>query len=208
VTLDVRALHTGDLHTVATLHDAAFPNSALSRLGTEAVRRYYLWLLEGPHQATNLGAFDNGVLVGFMFGGLFNGALTGFLQRNRGYLARRVLTHPWLVATPLFRDRVALTLRLLMHRRSKTATPVAAPSGRNFGILAIAVRPGSQGTGVGKALMTRTEVIARADGFEQMQLSVARTNEQAIRFYEARGWSKVRDSANAWTGAMTRHLNA
>ncbi|CAN5273002.1 hypothetical protein BH11MYX1_BH11MYX1_45790 [soil metagenome] len=207
MTLEVRPLHASDLRAVATLHDAAFPSSALSRLGTEAVRRYYLWLFEGPHQATNLGAFEDGSLVGFVFGGLFNGAMTGFLQQNRGYLARRVVTHPWLISTPLFRDRIALALRLLVARRTGAPAAVPAPR-RGFGILAIAVRPEAQGTGVGKALMLRAEQVARTTGFDRMQLTVAKTNEQAIRFYEARGWTKVRDPAGAWTGAMTRELSA
>lgn len=34
---------------VAGVHVAAFPSSALTRLGSEAVRRYYLWQIEGPH---------------------------------------------------------------------------------------------------------------------------------------------------------------
>lgn len=76
-----KSLTTSDLPHIVRVHRAAFPDSALTKLGSEAVRRYYLWLLIGPHDAVNVGAFDlENVLVGFCFGGKFRGALSGFLQ--------------------------------------------------------------------------------------------------------------------------------
>jgi len=38
------------LADVAKVHCRAFADAALTRLGCEAVRRYYLWQLEGPHE--------------------------------------------------------------------------------------------------------------------------------------------------------------
>ena len=38
-------LDVKDLPAVASVHMAAFPKSALTMLGTEAVRRYYEWQL-------------------------------------------------------------------------------------------------------------------------------------------------------------------
>lgn len=202
MTLSIRELRHSDVPHVASLHDAAFPRSALTRLGTEAVRRYYQWLLEGPHQATTLAAIDKDELVGFVFGGVFNGAMTGFLQRNRGFLLARVLTHPWLLTTPLFRERIALAGRLLSRRRVSSV----APARRAFGILAIAVHPAAQRSGVGKLLMTRSEELARSRGFDRMQLTVAKANQQAVAFYLGRGWDKVRDGSGLWTGAMSKKL--
>ena len=199
----VRELVADDLAATARLHIDAFPGSALTKLGVEAVRRYYEWLLTGPHQTTALAGVIENELAGFVFGGTFNGAMTGFLRRNRRYLAARVLTHPWLVTTPLFRERIALAGRLLLRRpRRSSPEPARSPA---FGILAIAVGPKWQGCGVGKQLMIRAERIAIERGFERMQLTVASWNQQAIEFYLRGGWEKA-VGEGSWTGAMTKPL--
>ena len=196
----VRGLVPRDLVSVSRVHERAFPNSALGRLGPEALRRYYTWLLEGPHRATCIGAFDRDVLVGFLFGGTFNGAMSGFLRANRVYLAKRLATHPWLVFSPLVRDRIKLAIRVL---RPRIATPARPPSISAFGVLAIAVDPDAQGRGVGHALMARAETVARTEQFAEMELTVAAWNQQAIQFYLSSGWNKV---GSPWGGAMRKPL--
>ena len=209
--LIVRELRRDDLAEVARVHLAAFEGSALSRLGHEAVRRNYLWLLEGPHESYAIGAFATGRLVGFCFGGRFNGALTGFLHKNRVYLAARVLTHPWLAFGPLFRDRIVLGVKLLLARarrpRNAQPQPAQPASPPAFGILAIGVDPRAQGTGAGKALMLQSEERARQLAYAAMELCVAPTNDKAIRFYERLGWAKD-IAGGGWgrNGLMTKSL--
>lgn len=202
--LSVRELRRDDLADVADVHIAAFRDSSMTSLGHEALRRYYRWLLEGPHRSTALGAFDRDRLVGYSFGGVFNGALTGFLRANRVFLAWRVATHPWLIANPLFRDNIALALQLLRPRRVASPSNQAEP--RPYGILSIAVDPARHGKGVGQALMRRNEQIARTTGFDRMILTVAPTNTQAIRFYERDGWQKLMVDGTWSKGAMTKRL--
>ena len=201
----VRALGRHDLGRVAEIHVAAFRDSSMTSLGHEALRRYYRWLLEGPHRAHALGAFAGADLVGYSFGGVFDGALTGFLRTNRTFLAWRVLTHPWLVANPLFRDNIGLALRLLVKRRGP-ARPSAPAEPPPYGILSIAVDPASHGGGVGQALMQRNEALARESGFDRMVLTVAPTNAQAVRFYEKGGWQKLVVDGVWSKGAMTKRL--
>ena len=149
-------------------------------------------------------------MAGFCFGGIFRGAMSGFLQKNRTYLALRVLTHPWLAFNPLFRDRLVTGLKVLRRFSKPQSSPAQAvqaskPKKRSFGILSIAVNPNFQGQGVGKLLMLESEKIARADGFEEMNLSVSTENHQAIGFYEGLGWQKVaRDGS--WHGEMVKPL--
>ncbi len=82
----VRNLEVKDLPAVATVHKAAFPKSALTMLGTEAVRRYYEWQLLGPHESISLGAFLGPEVVGFCVGGIFRGAMISVAS---GMVARR-----------------------------------------------------------------------------------------------------------------------
>jgi ribosomal protein S18 acetylase RimI-like enzyme len=199
-----RYLETTDLDRVTEIHLAAFPSSALTRLGKRPAWKYYEWLMIGPHDAVALGGYVDETLAGYCFGGIFRGALSGFLRQNRGLLVRSVLTRPWMIANPLFRERLMLGVDLLRkrpHYRSKTPTRNLGPS---FGVLSIAVHPDYQGLGLGKALLTESEAIARQRGFPRMKLSVAYNNIHAIRFYEAQGWQKF--PAEDWQGAMFKDL--
>ena len=165
----VRDLTQADLDAIALVHGAAFPDSALAKLGHEAVRRYYEWQLVGPHEGVALGASIDGRLAGFCFGGVFRSSMGGFLRRNRGFLALRVLARPWLLAAPLFRDRLVAGVAALTRGRG-AAEPRQAV--RSFGILAIAVDPELQGRGVGRRLMHASERIACTRGFDVMHLTV------------------------------------
>ncbi len=204
----IRQLEKEDLPAVAAVHVAAFPASTLTTLGVEAVRRYYEWLLTGPHDVTALGAFVDPELVGFCVGGTFRGAMAGFLDRNRTFLAGRLALRPWLLMDPLFRDRLRAAWRRL-RRFKRSEQSVVAGNGTTttrapcFGILSIAVHPQRQGMGLGRRLMIDAEACARRRGFRLMDLTVDPRNAQGVRFYEGLQWRPV-ESASRWTGRMTK----
>jgi len=199
-------LKTSDLPAVSAVHIAAFPDSALTKLGSGAVERYYRWQLEGPHECSALGIWTGLGLVGFCFGGIFRGALQGFLKENRAYLAGRILCRPWLLTNSIFRERFNAGWRSL-RRRSKKGNRAPKPSIRSFGILSIAVHPDHAGTGFGKMLMAEAERQAVIRGFARMDLSVHPSNVVAVRFYERLGWQRV-GTAEKWSGHMIKALNA
>lgn len=208
VSATVRLLVQEDLGEVERIHEAAFPNSAITRLSGEAVHRYYDWQLNGPHDQHAIGAFVEGNLAGFCFGGTFRGALSGYLRENRFFLARRVLVRPWLLTDPLFRDRLTRGAQALKRFgwRKSTSEPNQAEAPRSsFGILAIAVDPSCQGAGVGQALMREAETETRRRGLNQMNLSVSTANVQAIRFYERGGWQRTPEG-ETWEGKMIKSL--
>jgi ribosomal protein S18 acetylase RimI-like enzyme len=211
----VRLLTLADLPAVAHIHRAAFPESALSRIGLGAIRRYYAWQMTGPHHSVAFGACAGGELAGFCFGGVYNGAVTGFLRQNRLYLLLVVALRPWLLTDPFFRERIIQAARILrirlipkwLRRKRKASWP-ARPSIQpeaSFGILSIAVHPAHRGSGIGSQLMAEAERIALASGFTRMDLTVHTSNAQAIRFYEKQGWEK--DLWNGeWRGVMVKTL--
>lgn len=199
----VGPLVVSDLDDVTTVHIAAFPKSALTRLGRGAVRGYYEWQLTGPHDATSLGARSGGDLVGFCIGGTFDRALFGFLRRDRALLVKSVLLRPWLLAARDLRSPLLHGLRSLRQRQAAPVAGLPAPAPeRSFGILAIAVAPHAQGEGVAAALMDEAGSVALRDGYDRMHLTVAPGNARAIRFYEKRGWVRVPEPDGGWAGAM------
>lgn len=204
----VRNLEAQDLPAVSAVHMAAFPDSALTMLGAEAVHRYYEWQLTSQSEATAIGGFADGQVVGFCFGGIFRGAMSGFLRQNRMFLIWRLASHPWLAGNPIVRERLkygAHILKRLMKPKeavvSLPKTSVAVP----FGILSIATHPHSQGLGVGKLLMKEIENVARQRDFREMFLTVHPDNHQAITFYESLGWEKMPNNG-AWEGGMKKYL--
>ncbi len=201
-------LQTEDLAAVAELHLRAFPDSELGRLGAEAVRRSYLWQFDGPHDLTALGAWKDGRLVGFLFGGVFRGSTMGFVKRERWFLLGRLLRHPSMVVRRASLGRIKLAARLLVRRSPAppaSELPSSVPA-RGFGVLAIAVEPGEQGSGVGRLLMASAEETACERGFTSMHLTVHPDNERAVRFYELDGWTRTSVGNGPWIGQMTKPL--
>jgi len=193
------------LQSVAEVHLTAFPSSALTRLGTEVVRRYYDWQLFGPHDHEFVGLFHREILQGYAVGGISRGATGGFIRRNLGLLSWKVATHPWLLRIGHFRGRLRAALRIVFVKRSCPKNAFLPASASSFGVLAIAVDPRAQGKGYGKLLMDRLESSARDRGFSRMHLTVAFDNAQAIAFYERLAWRKSATGAE-WDGRMEKGL--
>lgn len=203
----VAPLGHGDLPAVVQIHRRAFPDSALTVFGDEVVRRYYAWLLDGPHDAVLAGAWLDNALVGFCAAGVFRGSMNGFLRANRWFLARQMALRPTLLLSDLIRDRVRAAIRITLkfsrraQRKAADRTPPAPP---RFGVLSIATDPNVRGSGAGRALMLEAEHRARRLGFEAMHLTVHPDNARAVTFYEQLGWVRVPDANGVWTGTMRR----
>lgn len=210
VSISIRGLETIDLPAMTKIHQAAFPDAALTRLGAETVRLYYEWQMCGPHESVSIGAFSGTDMVGFCVGGVFKGAVSGFVKRNRKHLIMRVVAKPWLLFSGEFRDRMASGIKALLTRSTAPRKPSAAtppsvmPS--SFGILAICTHPQVQGGGAGKALMAAAERIASERGFSKMNLSVHPSNIKAAAFYDRLGWLRTPPGAE-WRGAMYKILD-
>lgn len=204
--VSVRPLAPADLPGIVAVHRRAFPDSAISKFGAEAVERYYRWLLDDAHDQVALGAFGPD-LLGFCFAGVFRGAMSGFLAQNRGYLFRRGLTRPWLFFNPLVRSRAKTALTILGRRLRPTQTDPHALARRwkLFGVLSIATSPDVWGRGLGTALLNAAEEVAREREFVQMTLTVHPSNSRAISFYERQGWVRS-EGAGPWQGGMHKTL--
>ena len=203
----IQPIGEADLFQVANIHRAAFTDSALTKLGHTAVCRYYEWQLTGPHELTALGAYLDRQMIGFCFGGVLQGALSGFLEKNKRFLIGRVLTQPWLLLNPIFRDRVQSGIKRL--RKSVKPAPLLIqprPSSTCFGILSLALDPRFQGLGVGKLLMTRAEEAAQRMKYSEMLLTVQPKNKKAVACYERLQWQKVARNGE-WSGEMRKALS-
>jgi len=186
VDIQLKQLKQDDCISAARIHLAAFPNSSLTKLGVEAVKRYYLQQMVPTNDCIAVGAYDNGQMIGYIFAGIFHGVLTGFVNNNRWFLVTRVLFHPWLVLNPMFREAIKLALSKFKQKKSShIKTNMKKP---DFVVLSIAVDPKVQQKGIGQLLMDYAEHEAIKRGFKRMVLTVNPLNKKAINFYEKNMW--------------------
>ncbi|HTL46804.1 MAG TPA: GNAT family N-acetyltransferase [Verrucomicrobiae bacterium] len=201
----MRELNAADLDEIVRVHGAAFPESILTLFGPEAVKRYYAWQLSGPHDIAFLGLFMDGRLAAFCLGGIFQGAMKGFVRKNRAWLAAKLFSSPSLWTQRRFwRKAAAIRGMFRFCPRGAKAAPAPVPCD-SFGISAIAVDPARRREGLGRKLMDASQEIALARGFLKMDLSVNPSNRGAISFYESLGWKKTGDGTD-WNGCMIKNL--
>lgn len=193
-----------NLPEITRIHLEAFPERALTSLGERCVFRYYQTLLENPRYSLAIGAFRQGKIIGYLFGGETGGLLPLFLKKNAGYLAFYLLTHPWLLAKPIIRRRVSLAALVLNRWRHKPQLSRMRRLYKTYSVLVIAVDPAAQQRGAGRCLMDSAEQDASDRGYTRMHLSVDLDNTCAIQFYEHLGW--VRDGETNWNGSMNKIL--
>jgi ribosomal protein S18 acetylase RimI-like enzyme len=205
----LRKIQPEDLLHVVAVHINSFPESALTRLGAQIVRRYYLWQLTGPHKKVwATGAYVGDDCAGFSFSGIYNGSTSGFIQQNKRFLVKEVLLRPWLLFNPLFMKRLGEGVKLIRcysKKRSPKITVAGQLQMTDYGILSIAVADKYQKSGIGQMLMLDAEKEARKYGYRQICLTVHPDNTKAVRFYEKQNWQKFYQS-DSWNGAMIKSL--
>ena len=205
----IRPITNSDLEAVVSIHCLSFPESALTKLGRSVVSAYYKWQLEGPHDSWKLCLTNNDSVVAFCIFGRFQGAVSGFVKRNRLLIISRCLLRPWFLLSGDFRKRVAVGLKAVFTRAydpsNKPTEKDADKAAPSLGVLAIAVAPSIMGRGGGKALMIEAERIAVKAGCGNMHLTVSPNNHRAIAFYESLGWKKAPGN-DAWQGLMKKEL--
>lgn len=213
----VRDVCKDDVNEIARVHCLSFPDRTLIQLGSEAVRRYYAFLLEEfPRAKVICAVAEGGAVAGFCFAGSFSGSFSNFIRLNFGFLIIKVLTRPWLVFSPLMWELAKPVLKvtkwMIHHRREEPSVSVISSEAlleidrEQWGILAIAVDPAFQRRGVGDLLMAAVEEDAIGRGVVKMDLSVHVENQPAVRFYEKLGWQKLLVSGQ-WNGKMIKWLN-
>lgn len=188
----VETLGGSDVVAMAVLHARVFPDSVLTRLGLDALSRYYLWQVEGPHQVDAFGVVVQGRLLGLVVGGRFRGSMIGFIKQDAPFLATQVARNPGLLVEERGRRAVRSGLRLLVRpwARTRVERPERVPD-RSFGLLLVAVDPEAQRSGLGRALLEEAERRAAASGLERLHLTLDPTNWGAMAFYTGLGWQRL-----------------
>lgn len=192
------------LDDVAAIHVTAFTDSAVTRFGPGAVRRYYRMHQQRGHLPTFLAVIEGDRMLGFVCGGRVGEPFRPFVMRHWPFLVWYVLTHPQIVFDRQVLARVPRLIGLIAgaFRRKEPADDTR--SADHFVLLSIATDPAAQRSGVGSVLIDAFETSAERAGVDEVQLWVTPTNTTALSFYLNRGWSKA--GGEPWDGEMRKTL--
>ena len=207
-TVFIRDLNATDLPAVAALHIQAFPDSLLTRLGRQAICKYYEWQSQPPNECHAIGGFEGEEMAGFCYSGSFRDSEVYFVTRHWYLAIPAVLKEPGLLRQI---DPIRRLLYLIKAIPKKILAKFARKNNSNrptkkYGILSIAVSPAFQHSGIGTLLVQAVYKDALTKGYTQIRLSVHPDNQKAVQFYQKEGWGKVLDTNGKWAGAMIKDI--
>lgn len=189
----VRAATADDIPAIAAVHAEAFPGFFLSLLGPGFLRAYYRAVLRFDGGRLYVAA-DAGRIVGFVAGFIDPARFYAAMKRNPWKfawpLAVGLVRRPWLVGRA-----VARVAAVVVHGR---AAGDRAEAGSRAELSSLAVRPSSQGKGIGRRLVQTFLESARRTPAAVVSLTTdARRNDDVNAFYERFGFGLARRRSSA-----------
>jgi ribosomal protein S18 acetylase RimI-like enzyme len=177
---------------MARVHERAFPEYPLTRLGTPVIEKFYAEFCHHP--------FDHGVVARLAESGPVIAFVVGTSEPSRHFRAFYLRSLPAVIVGLLRRYSRDPTLREGIRRRFNRRNPGSRPDRMcPMRLLSIAVDPAYQGTGAARAVAGRFEAIVRGAGHSRLGLSVRPENGRAIAFYRKTGWEMThRSEAGIW----------
>jgi ribosomal protein S18 acetylase RimI-like enzyme len=201
----VRRAAVEDLPGIVEIHQKAFRDFFLTRLGDQFLRRYYGVALH-YQRGIVLVSDGAGALEGFACGFVDPVEFYRLMWRNRSAFAAPALStivrHPSLLSNVL---RGLVRVQNASHRSPERSCELAS----------IAVTPEAAGRGLGKALLRAFLERARCMDAQSVYLTTdADGNEPANEFYQRAGFQKTRrflqgqgrwmnEYAIRWEGTLT-----
>lgn len=175
----VRQATTVDVPSIVTIHQKAFSNFFLTRLGGEFLRRYYALVL----------SYRSGIVLVSERHGVLEGFVCGFMEPAEFYrlMWRRKRTFALPALSALVRQP-SLAAGVLYGVQRIQASASSGPA-RSCELSSIAVAPEAGGNGLGKALVQAFVAQARSMDAECVYLTTdADGNDSANALYQQVGF--------------------
>jgi ribosomal protein S18 acetylase RimI-like enzyme len=189
--IEVRPMTQRYLGDVVAIHLAAFPNFFLSFLGPRFLRVFYGFIVS---DGIAIVALSDGKLAGFV-AGVSEPRL--FYRR----LMRRRFVRLALAITPTVLRHPSTLARVALRARQRTGADGHEPEGAE--LMSLAVDPGQEDRGIGRALVAAFIKRVGASGEKRLWLTTdAADNDRVIHFYESQGFSRSREFVTAEGRAM------
>lgn len=179
--MTIRNACVRDLVQVVSVHQSAFVGFFMTDLGPRFLRAYYQQVLDFPEHLFLVSQSETQeALLGFVAGFLNPPEFYRRLRSRKWFFALCAASH--LSLRPKLWKRALAGLRRTQERSQSRSSQVAE-------LASLAVRPCTQGKGVGRALVLAFLEQARARGAEKVYLTTdAHDNDPVNAFYQKLGF--------------------
>jgi len=170
----IRFATRDDAPALAALHASRITEGFLPTLGDDFLRRLYRRVVSSPDAFARVAVADDGHLAGF--------AACALDVRS---LYRRFLVHDGVAAALVAAPRLARSWRRALETLRYPSTTAELPAAE---VLAVAVAPGHEGRGLGRALVDALQAELTARHIDAAKVVTAADNPAALAMYGACGF--------------------
>ncbi|MHC1731088.1 MAG: GNAT family N-acetyltransferase [Bacteroidales bacterium] len=191
--------NANDLDLIVHIQMSAFPESLSTLLGKRFTKKMLSWYIESD-RGVMFHIYDQGSVLGFI-GGIMTrhpgmpGAATCITQHSFNAFVQAFLLRPWLIFHTENLKRFSFIVKnicLKLGWKGSNRISFASDPAKSFvpfmGLVVIGVLPEQQGKGFGSILLREFEKRALREGFHRINLSVKKSNHQAIDAYKKNDW--------------------
>lgn len=179
IMIAIRKATRNDIEAIVRVHEAAFPDFFLTKLGTSFLRLYYNSVMNHK-DGVLLACKMDGILIGLCAGTVLS---AGF---NSKLIKANIIKFGIESMKILFTKPKAL-IHLIKNMSKEDSS--AGDDGNYAELLSIAVDPKVQRSGAGKAMLLELEKLIKEKGGERLSLTTDyEDNEKAIGFYKSLGY--------------------
>lgn len=183
--ITIRKATDKDVNLIVDIHQQAFPDFFLTTLGSSFLRLYYKCMCRCK-DAVTLCAEEDGELKGFATSSYFShGFNTSLIKKNFFKFG--------LIGIKLLLTNPKAILRLVRNLDKEAEGNTIEDKGEYAELYSIAVRPGNQGSGIGKKLLTATEEDVAKHNSKISLTTDYYKNEKTIGFYHSLGYQDYYD---------------
>lgn len=178
--ITIRKATVNDVKAIVKIHEQAFPDFFLTTLGSRFLNLYYKCMCKCS-DAITLCAEKDGEINGFATSSYFShGFNTSLIKKN--------LIRFGLMGIELLFTKPKAVLRLAKNLDKKAEDNTVEDNGEYAELYSIAVKPGNQGSGIGKKLLTATEEEVVKHNSKISLTTDFDNNDKTIGFYHSLGY--------------------
>lgn len=178
--IETRKANTTDVDSIVAIHNQAFPDFFLTTLGSRFLQLYYKCMCK-CEDAVTLCAEEDGEVKGFATSSYYShGFNTTLIKKN--------LFRFGLMGIELLFTKPKAILRLVKNLDKKAEGNAVEDNGEYAELYSIAVKPGNQGSGIGKNLLMATEKDVAKHNSKISLTTDYNNNEKTIGFYHSLGY--------------------
>ena len=178
--ITIRKATINDVEAIVKIHEQAFPDFFLTTLGKRFLRLYYKCMCNCG-DALTLCAEKDGEIKGLATSSYYS---HGF---NASLIKKNLFEFGFMGVELMFVKPKAI-LRLVKNLDKKAEENAVEDDGEYAELFSIAVKPGNQGSGIGKKLLIATEEEVAKHNSKISLTTDYYNNEKTIGFYHSLGY--------------------